>query len=616
MDNDKQKKMNYSIGFVVAAFLAILAIQYFGTGAHVQQVPYSQFKELLATGRVKEVVISAEQVQGMIQDQKDPAQFHAFTTARVEDPSLVQELQEKKIQYTGKVSSSVFGTVLSWVLPMVIFLVLGNFLMRRMGGGNQGLLSIGRSKARIVADTSARRVSFGDAAGIDEAKEELVEVVEFLKHPGKFEEIGGHIPKGVLLAGAPGTGKTLLAKAVAGEAGVPFFSISGSEFVEMFVGVGAARVRDLFAQAKGKAPCIVFIDELDALGKVRGFNVMGGHDEREQTLNQLLVEMDGFDTRAGIIIMGATNRPEILDPALLRPGRFDRQVVIDRPDLNGRLAILEIHTRGVKLGPGVELRAIAAQTPGFVGADLANIVNEAALLAVRRGKAVVGMGELEESIERVTTGLEKRKRLISPREKAIVACHEAGHSVVASALPHADTVRKISIVPRGTASLGHTSQFPTEDRYLLSQSELEERIVILLGGRVAEELAFGDVTTGAQNDLQSATEIARAMVKQYGMSRKLGLTAYDRAQSPFLKGEQWTPSEKDYSENVAMEIDAEIRSLLQSGHDTARAILVARKGLLDRVVAKLLEQEVIDGQEFAQMVKENIENTKKDGNAA
>jgi cell division protease FtsH len=606
--NDKQKKINYSVIIAAMAFLAILAIQYFATGEHVQQIPYSQFKSLLADGKIRDAVISSEQVRGKMLDAKDPAKLHAFATARVEDPSLVQELQEKKIQYTGKTSSSVLGTLLSWVMPILIFFVIWNLVMRRAGMGGQGILSIGQSKARIVADTSARRVSFADVAGIDEPREELEEVVEFLKRPEKFEEIGGHIPKGVLLVGAPGTGKTLLAKAVAGEAGVPFFSISGSEFVEMFVGVGAARVRDLFTQAKGKAPCIIFIDELDALGKVRGFNVMGGHDEREQTLNQLLVEMDGFDTRAGVIIMGATNRPEILDPALLRPGRFDRQVVIDRPDLNGRLAILEIHTKGVKLEKDVQLRIIAAQTPGFVGADLANIVNEAALLAVRRGKTLVGMTDLEESIERTTAGLEKKKRLINPREKTIVAYHEAGHSVVASAMPHADAIQRISIVPRGAASLGHTSQAPTEDRYLLSQTELEERISVLLGGRAAEELMFTDVTTGAQNDLQIATDIAKAMVKEYGMSKRLGLMAYNRPQNPFLKGESWPQSEKEYSEEMAKEIDDEVRSILQRGYESAGAILKERKVLLDRVAARLLEQEVVSGQEFALMVKENSEN--------
>ncbi len=502
------------------------------------------------------------------------------------------------------------------VAILVASLVIWFFLIRRRETEHQEILGFRQNKTRIIADVSARRTSFGDVAGIDEAKEELLEVVEFLNHPGKFRAIGGHVPKGVLLVGAPGTGKTLLARAVAGEARVPFYSISASEFVEIFVGVGAARVRDLFAQAQSAAPCIVFIDELDALGKVRSPGMTGGHDEREQTLNQLLVEMDGFDTGANVIVMGATNRPEMLDPALLRPGRFDRQVIIDRPDLSGRLAILELHARKVKLGPGVELSTIAAQTAGFVGADLANIVNEAALLAVRRGKTFVGVEELEESIERATVGLEKRKRLISPRERTMIACHEAGHAVVASSLPHADAVRRMSIVPRGTSSVGHTSQVPTQERNLLSQSELEDRIAVLLAGRAAIELIFGDVTTGAQNDLRSATEIAKAMVKKYGMSRKLGLVAYDRADNPFLSVPQGFPSQvKEYSEKIADQIDDEIRRILQHGRDRARAILHARKALLDRVVARLLEREVVEGQELAQMVKEAGEasNENEDG---
>ncbi|MGA2765605.1 MAG: ATP-dependent zinc metalloprotease FtsH [Spirochaetia bacterium] len=609
MHDDRQKKTNYSLILVAVAFAAVVGIQFFATGSHIQQIPYSQFKALLADGKVRDLVISAEQVQGSMPDPKEPAKLHPFATTRVEDPSLVQQLEAKGIQYTGKVSGSPFGALLSWVLPMLVFFVIWQLMMRRVGMGGKGILSVGQTKARIVADPSTRRISFQDVAGIDEAREELVEIVEFLQRPAKFEQIGGHIPKGVLLVGAPGTGKTLLAKAVAGEAGVPFFSMSGSEFVEMFVGVGAARVRDLFAQAKGKAPCIIFIDELDALGKVRGFSPMGGHDEREQTLNQLLVEMDGFDTRTGVIIMGATNRPEILDPALLRPGRFDRQIVIDRPDLNGRLAILQIHAKGVSLGQDVDLRALAAQTPGFVGADLANIINEAALLAVRRGKTLVGMAELEESIERVTSGLEKKKRLISPGEKSIIAYHESGHAIAAASLPKADAVQRISIVPRGTASLGHTSQLPTEDRYLLSKDELEQRIIILLSGRAAEELAFGNVTTGAQNDLQRATDIARAMVSEYGMSEKLGVMAYDGGKSPFLTSEQFLPQKKEYSEQTAKQIDDEIHSILERSYDRARAILKEHRGLLDGVAARLLEQEVIGGQEFAQMVQESAKSS-------
>jgi len=472
-----------------------------------------------------------------------------------------------------------------------------------MSIGGPGILNVGQSKARLVANEEAKKTSFDDVAGIEEAKEELNEVVEFLKTPHKFEDLGGHIPKGVLLVGAPGTGKTLLAKAVAGEAGVPFFNISGSEFVEMFVGVGAARVRDLFSQAKGKAPCIIFIDELDALGKVRGFNPIGGHDEREQTLNQLLVEMDGFDTRTGVIIMGATNRPEILDPALLRPGRFDRQVVVDRPDLNGREAILKIHSQGVKLDEDVDLKVIAGRTSGMVGADLANIVNEAALLAARRGKKTVTMDEFDEAIDRIIAGLEKKKRLISPKEKQIVAYHEAGHAVVAEILPNTDVVHKISIVPRGIAALGYTIQLPTEDRYLMTKSELEDRLAVLLAGRVTEEVVFGDVSTGAQNDLMRATDIARAMVKEYGMSGKMGLMAYDRPRNPFLTGDIWTSTEKEYSEKIAAEIDVEVKRILDDTHDKTQKIIEEKRETIDSLAKLLLEKEVVDREEFKKLLQ-------------
>jgi cell division protease FtsH len=440
-----------------------------------------------------------------------------------------------------------------------------------------------------------------DVAGIDEAKEELQEVVDFLKTPERFETLGGRIPRGILLVGAPGTGKTLLAKAVAGEADAPFFSISGSEFVEMFVGVGAARVRDLFSQASAKSPCIVFIDELDALGKARGFSPMGGYDEREQTLNQLLTEMDGFQTRTGVIIIGATNRPEILDPALLRPGRFDRQVVVDRPDLPGREDILKVHAKGVKLGASVDLHLIAQRTPGFVGADLANIVNEAALLAARRGKTEVTPDEFSEAIDRVVAGLEKKKRLINPREKKIVAYHESGHAVVGHSLGSADTVQKISIVPRGVAALGYTIQLPTEDRYLFTKKKLEGKLASLLGGRVAEEFFFNDVSTGSQNDLFKATQIARAMVKEYGMSSGMGLSSYERPRNPFLKGDSYMPAEREYSEKIAAEIDEEVKLILEQAQATARKIIQEKSATVEVIAARLLEKEVIDREEFLRL---------------
>ena len=456
-NDDRSKRTQISLGYILIALLLIFGLQFVLGRGNPSVIPYSEFKKALEQGQVREVVISPTDIRGVL---AQGSQTEEFSTIRVDDPQLVGQLEQKGVKFTGRQANTFFGQVISWILPIVIMVAIWNFTMRRMNIGGAGILNVGQSKAKLVADKGAANITFADVAGIDEAKEELIEVVDFLKNPHKFEDLGGRIPRGVLLVGAPGTGKTLLAKAVAGEAGVPFFSISGSEFVEMFVGVGAARVRDLFNTAMGKAPCIIFIDELDALGKARGFNPIGGHDEREQTLNQLLVEMDGFDTRKGVIIMAATNRPEILDPALLRPGRFDRQVVVDRPDLIGREAILKIHSKGVKLDPDVDLKVIASRTPGMVGADLANICNESALLAVRHGKKTVTMSEFEEAIDRVIAGLEKKKRLISPKEKKIVAYHEAGHAVVAETLPNTDVVHKVSIVPRGIAALGYTIQLP------------------------------------------------------------------------------------------------------------------------------------------------------------
>jgi cell division protease FtsH len=594
-NDDKSKRTQISLGYILIALLLVFGLQFVLSRGATSEIPYSEFKQALAQGQVREVVISPTDIRGVLGKGN---QTEAFSTNRVDDPQLVSQLQEKGVKFTGRQANTFFGQVLSWILPIIIMVAIWNFTMRRMNIGGAGIMNIGQSKAKLVADKGAAKITFADVAGIDEAKEELVEVVDFLKNPHKFEDLGGRIPRGVLLVGAPGTGKTLLAKAVAGEAGVPFFSISGSEFVEMFVGVGAARVRDLFSTAMGKAPCIIFIDELDALGKARGFNPIGGHDEREQTLNQLLVEMDGFDTRKGVIIMAATNRPEILDPALLRPGRFDRQVVVDRPDLIGREAILKIHSKGVKLDPDVDLKVIASRTPGMVGADLANICNESALLAVRHGKKTVTMSEFEEAIDRVIAGLEKKKRLISPKEKKIVAYHEAGHAVVAETLPNTDVVHKVSIVPRGIAALGYTIQLPTEDRYLMTQKELEDRLSVLLAGRVTEETVFGDVSTGAQNDLSRATDIARAMVKEYGMSDRMGLTAFERPRNPFLQGEQWMPTEKEYSEKTAAEIDDEVRRILDETHSKTRRIIEEKRDIIDRLAELLLEKEVVGREEF------------------
>jgi cell division protease FtsH len=474
-------------------------------------------------------------------------------------------------------------------------------MMRRFAAQQTSFLTLGRKKAKVYMEDEVG-VTFDDAAGVDEAKEELVEVIEFLKSPQKFTRLGGKLPKGILLVGPPGTGKTLLARAVAGESGVPFFSMSGSEFVELFVGMGAARVRDLFAQAKTKAPCIIFVDELDALGKARGIGITGGHDEREQTLNQLLVEMDGFDPTIGVILMAATNRPEILDPALLRPGRFDRHVLVDRPDKKGRADILNVHSKGVTLDKDVDMDSVAGMTPGFVGADLANLVNEAALLAVRHNKDKVGMAEFQEAVERIVAGLEKKNRLINEKEREIVAYHEVGHAMVALSLPGTDPVRKISIVPRGVAALGYTLQVPTEDRYLMAKSELLNKIAVGLGGRAAEEIKFQDVSTGAHNDLARATDIARSMVKEYGMSAELGHIYFEKdRQKQFLN--MGLPSTKDYSEQTAQVIDREIKAIIDSQYKVAKGILTKHKRVLDEGAALVLKEETIEGGQLKKLLE-------------
>src|SRR5687767_7698758 len=523
--------MWYGLAFL---FLLVLAQTYFLVPAG-RQLAYSEFKSLLGQGKVAEATVGEQIIRGTLKPAGADAKAEPFVTTRIEDPSLVAELEKAGVKYTGELMNRWLPELLSWIIPLLLIVALWSFFFRRMGGAEGGVMAFARSRAKIYAEDDVK-VRFGDVAGVDEAKEELMEIVEFLQHPKKYTNIGGRIPKGVLLVGPPGTGKTLLAKAVAGEAGVPFFSLSGSEFVEMFVGVGAARVRDLFAQATAKAPCIIFIDELDAIGKSRNAGVAGGHDEREQTLNQLLAEMDGFDSRAGLIILAATNRPEILDSALLRPGRFDRQVLVDRPDRRGREKILEIHAREVKVGPDVDLKSIAARTPGFAGADLANVVNEAALLAARKNHVAVMKSDFEEAIERVVAGLEKKNRRMNEREKEIVAHHEAGHAVVGWMLPHAERVHKVSIIPRGLAALGYTMSLPLEDRYLMSTDELRDKMAGLMGGRAAEELFIGEVSTGAANDLQQATEIARLMVREYGMSQRLGpVSLSPQGRSAFLK---------------------------------------------------------------------------------
>jgi cell division protease FtsH len=599
-DHSKDKsglppKTRFSIWYFVVAMIFFSYLQQHLFSGKVETIPYSQFKQHVAQGTVDKVVIGPENIKGTLKG----SSVQEFTTVRVDDPSLAKELDDHNVGYSGRYENRFLSSLLSWVLPLGIFFLIWRFAMKKMGPG-MGVMSFSKSKAKIFAQSDTK-VSFADVAGIDEAKEELQEVVEFLSTPEKFQKLGGRIPKGVLLVGPPGTGKTLLARAVAGEAKVPFFSISGSEFVEMFVGVGAARVRDLFSQAANQAPCIIFIDELDALGKARGMNVMGGHDEREQTLNQLLVEMDGFETNKGVIIMAATNRPEILDPALLRPGRLDRQVLVDRPDINGREAILKIHSKNVVLGPEVDLRMIASRTPGFVGADLANIINEAALLAARNNKEIVELADFDEAIDRVVAGLQKKSRVMNVKEKEIVAFHESGHAIVAESVEHADPVHKISIIPRGIAALGYTQQLPTEDRYLLTRSELIDRLAVLLGGRVAEELVFNEISTGAQNDLQRASDIARAMVTEYGMSDRLGLVSYERPRQAMFLPESFSPG-KNYSEAKAAQIDEEVARFIEEAHQRVRNILSERRTVLDDLAGLLSRQESVQGEELRKML--------------
>jgi cell division protease FtsH len=567
----------------------------------VKTLPYSEFLKLLEQGKVSEVAVSANQIQGRLVDGVEGG-GQLFRTVRV-DPEVSRMLEQYNVTFKGEIESTFFRDLLSWVVPVVLFVGIWAYMIRRIQGQQPGFMSLGKNKAKIYMREDLD-VRFEDVAGVDEAKQELVEVVEFLKEPERFTRLGGKMPKGILLVGPPGTGKTMLAKAVAGESGVPFFSLSGSEFVEMFVGLGAARVRDLFAQAKQKAPCIIFIDELDALGKARGFSGIGGHDEREQTLNQLLVEMDGFDPQVGVILMAATNRPEILDPALLRPGRFDRQVLVDRPDKAGRVAILKVHLKKIQAAEDLDVERIAGMTSGMSGADLANLVNEAALLAVRNNKNRVGMAEFEEAVERVVAGLEKKNRLINTEEKKIVAYHELGHALVALALPGTDPVRKITIVPRGIAALGYTMQVPTEDRFLMRRTELLNKIATLLGGRAAEEIVFGDISTGAHNDLSRATDIARSMVREYGMSQKLGQVYFANDRRPQFLGAM-PEGRTDYSEATAETIDEEVREIIVAQYQVAREILERRRPVLEKAAALLLEKEKIDGEELKRLVEES-----------
>ena len=591
------KKISFSILYVFLAIFAVILVHDFIVAMQkVEELPYSEFRTLVAAGKVAEITVTQQRLTGKLKPEEGSKEQKLFTIVRVEDPDLVKELKAHNVTFSGVIESTFLRDLLSWIVPALIFAGIWFFVIRRFGQGQGGFMTVGQSKAKIYAEKDTK-VTFADVAGVDEAKEELREVIEFLKTPEKFTRLGGKIPKGILLVGPPGTGKTLLARAVAGEAGVTFFSISGSEFVEMFVGVGAARVRDLFEQAKVKAPCIIFIDELDAIGKARGMGPMA-HEEREQTLNQLLVEMDGFDPRIGVILMAATNRPEILDPALLRAGRFDRQVLVDRADKIGRLAILRVHAKQVVLGPDADLEVIAAMTPGFSGADLANIINEATLLAVRRNKEQVGLSELQEAVERVVAGLEKKNRVLNKMEKERVAYHEVGHALVALSFPGSDPIQKISIIPRGIAALGYTLQLPTEDRFLMTKTELENKIAVLLGGRIAEELTFSEASTGAQNDLVKATDIAKSMIKSYGMSDKLGTVTLDRERQPLLMQIQAPQEKGDYSEETAREIDCEVRRIIDEQYERVKRLLAERKAALLEGAKKLLDEEVISGSDL------------------
>jgi cell division protease FtsH len=598
-------KTRFNMIYIFAALLGVLLLQnvlvrYQG----VATIPYSDFQKLLRENKVAEVVISANEIRGELKEPLAGGQ-RKFVTTRVET-DLAGDLEKYGVKYSGRVESEWFSMLLSWIIPVLIFVGVWFYLTKRLAGRlgqGGGLMSIGKSKAKVFVETDTK-VTFRDVAGVDEAEEELQEVVNFLKNPASYGRLGGRMPKGVLLVGPPGTGKTLLARAVAGEAGVPFFSISGSEFVEMFVGVGAARVRDLFEQARKKAPCIIFIDELDALGRARMAGpMMGGHDEKEQTLNQLLAEVDGFDPTSGVVLLAATNRPEILDPALLRAGRFDRQVLVDRPDKRGRADILRVHLAKVRLSPEVEPEEIAALTPGFTGADLANLVNEATLVATRRGTESVDMSDFTAAIERIVAGLERKNRLLNPRERQVVANHEMGHALVATVLSETDKVHKVSIIPRGIGALGYTIQRPTDDRYLMTREELDNKLAVLLGGRAAEHLVFGHFSTGAADDLMRATNIARSMATRYAMVPELGHVAYETDSSGFLGIGGGGLAGRSYSEETAREIDCAVRDIVEAAFRRAREVLEGNRGLLEEGSQLLLAKETLNEAELVDLFR-------------
>ncbi len=593
-----ETRARFNLLYFLFAIVALLLVQQWWQAAQtIEVLPYSEFEKLLAEGRIAEVAVGERHITGKL---KSPEGRKSTVVAYRVEPGLAERLSKYGVPYSQVHESTLLRDILSWVVPALVFFGIWYLLAQRMAGqqgGLGGLMSIGKSHAKVYVEKRTG-VTFADVAGVDEAKAELQEVVEFLKDPKRYGRLGARIPKGILLVGPPGTGKTLLARAVAGEAGVAFFSISGSEFVEMFVGVGAARVRDLFQQARQKAPAIIFIDELDALGRARGSFGFGGHDEKEQTLAQLLAELDGFDPSTGVVLLAATNRPEILDPALLRAGRFDRQVLVDRPDKKGRIQILQLHVRKVTLAPGVETEQVAALTPGFSGADLANLVNEAALLATRRGGDAVTLEDFTHAVERIVAGLERKNRVLNEQERRIIAHHEMGHALVAMALPGTDPVHKVSIIPRGVGALGYTIQRPTEDRFLMTREELENKMAVLLGGRVSEEVCFGHLSTGAADDLVKVTNIARSMVMRYGMVKALGDVAYDEERAPFLGGVQ-VPGPREYSEQTAREIDVAVREIVKAAHDKALAVLQRDRETLERGAKLLLEKETLVEAELA-----------------
>lgn len=614
------KRKQFSLLYFLIAIALILIVQDRFLAPREVALLYGDFKRLLKNGDISEVYISEQTLRGKgnlhglqnLQPSSSPSLLSGtsslsstnsdarhFTTVRIDDKNLIDDLDQAGVRYGGEVESRWLATLLSWILPAVFFVAIWSFAINRMSPGG-GAMSIGKSKAKVYMETDTR-VTFSDVAGVDEAKQELVEVVDFLKNPQRYGRLGAHIPKGVLLVGPPGTGKTLLARAVAGEARVPFLSISGSEFVEMFVGVGAARVRDLFQQARAMAPAIIFIDELDALGRARGANPLMSNDEKEQTLNQLLVEMDGFDPSVGLILIAASNRPEILDPALLRAGRFDRQVLVDRPDKIGRAQILRVHVKKITLDNSLDIEQVAALTPGFTGADLANLVNEAALLATRRNADSVNLADFTAAIERLIAGLEKKNRLLNPKEREVVAWHEMGHTLVAMSLPDTDPVHKVSIIPRGIGALGYTMQRPTQDRFLLTQQELQHRMTVLLAGRAAELLTFNQISTGAADDLVKATDIARSMVMRFGMNEKLGQVSYER-QNPGMFNGTFIENRRDYSDATAQAIDNAIRQLVDGALMNALAILKEKQPMLDRCARRLLEKETLTGDELKAML--------------